>query len=322
MPTQNEANINASFSYAPERRGFFATTPAPAAVATPMAKQNALPAAPPAPPAASSVAIANNNPSQSPQKQGQFDDLFLQIVQSIENTATNKNPYWDSGGLNVGYGYCVTQRLKEFGKQRVIEDLTSIGISTGNAEFMVENHLTKNSADKKRISGIGVSANQAESLAMTVRNDYRQRAKDALGSKNGVDVFDGLLPNQQSAIVYLSYNADISKFKSLVDAVRNKDHVLAIKNMTPKATITTGVPKEALHRAGAWMATLYTDPASFAKAVKNPGIIDGDPHAAKARMVAMAESRQKISLAALGKWRETRETDANSKPPQTGPRKA
>jgi hypothetical protein len=148
-------------------------------------------------------------------------DPFLALATMVEKPSLE--PYFASpAGWNIGMGYCITQRLSDFGEDRVKADFARAGIPGRTAGQLL-------SENPKVVQEARITQSQAVRLLMITKQDYVDQARKAVGEKT----FDSLPLERQSALAYLSYNANLARFSRLPRAIAAGQNVAAMSEMTP-----------------------------------------------------------------------------------------
>jgi GH24 family phage-related lysozyme (muramidase) len=170
---------------------------------------------------------------------------FMALAVTVEGVRTQ--PYWDSAGLNIGMGYCITRRLAEEGPERVRADLTQVGLAPTTVAVLM-------GKDRRAQRAVSLSQEQAIALLRLVAPDYRARARAFIGA----EAFDGLDEHKRNALTELTYNTgpNIEQFHHLRDAVRANRPVEAISHITPTYRDSDGTLVRNT-RAGAYLAAAF-----------------------------------------------------------------
>lgn len=153
-----------------------------------------------------------------------FDDgnLFLSLATMIENVKTEV--YYDSGGANIGMGYCIDRQIKDSGVDAVLHDLKRAKIPNDQAALLI--------GSKREKSRAHITVTQAVNLLDITTDRYRSAAKSWLGNDN----FESLTDMQKTAITYLTYNVGanhIHGFKRLKAAILDGHDERVKKNLAP-----------------------------------------------------------------------------------------
>lgn len=225
----------------------------------------------------------------------------IALLESIE-----KKPYYDpnikTGGLTVGFGYCITRRVKDFSqyffnklsnkedvnyiesknerkkvskilaKIKVQEDLTEAGISqTDISKLMKANDILveKGIRVKKDIKDISLDAYQSTKLLDKIVPEYVNFARKAVGEEK----FDSLKINQKIGLTYLTYNAGPNHPK-VFNAVKNGNISQAIKNVDIFFRDSSGVSVKN-DRAITYVTGLLASDKNLELAIKNPLAFEG-----------------------------------------------
>lgn len=186
---------------------------------------------------------------------------FQALAVTLEGMETK--PYRDGCGLNVGMGYCIDARVREYGVDRVKQDLAGAGLDTAQVEALT-------GSDRKAQEAVVMTRTQALALLELTESDYRTRARDIVGAQ----VFDKLPEHRQAALTWLSYNTGegLAKFSNLLGHVRAGRHTEAVKHMTPYFSQGgTMVPNS---RAGSWMMAAYWSEDALKSAIARPDALE------------------------------------------------
>lgn len=186
---------------------------------------------------------------------------FQALAVTLEGMETK--PYRDGCGLNVGMGYCIDARVREYGEDRVKEDLAGAGLE----QLQIDALMGKDRAAQDKIE---MTRTQALSLLELTEGDYRTRARDIVGQ----GVFDKLPEHRQAALTWLSYNTGegLAKFSNLLRNVRNDKPEEAVKHMTP--FFSQGGKMVPNSRAGAWMMAAYWSEDALKAAIERPDALE------------------------------------------------
>lgn len=182
---------------------------------------------------------------------------FMALAVTVESYA--HTPYWDTAGLNVGMGYCITRRLQEQGPTRVRGDLISAGLASSDVvTLMGHDHH----AQKK----VNISEAQAVALLREIAPDYEARARAFVGAPT----FNALPAHRQAALTWLAYNTgpNLDQFKRLRTAVQGNHPDQALTHLTPLYRNHSGA-MVANQRAGAYLVAAYWSEPGLQAAVKN-----------------------------------------------------
>lgn len=149
---------------------------------------------------------------------------FLALAARLESF--QPHAYFDPGGLNVGYGYCISQRGGENGEVRVRQDLTEAGFASAAIDTLLH-------GSRKAQESVPVTPIQALRLLAIAGGEYTDAARNTVGP----DVFDALPAHRQAALSWLTYNTGASgfaQFRNLIDAVRHDKPLDAVQHITPR----------------------------------------------------------------------------------------
>lgn len=185
-------------------------------------------------------------------------DPFLALATTIESLPTH--PYWDGGGLNVGIGYCVTQRRHEKGDLVVKDDLKQAGFSDDVIKILMD-------GTRAQQAKIEFSSMQALRLLQHVGKEYREIARVNIGSK----VFDDLSNNRQATLTWLAYNTGpkgFPQFHRLIHSIQNSKHEEALRHLTP--FYSEGGKFLPNARAGTTIMAAYASPVGLKYAISHP----------------------------------------------------
>lgn len=205
----------------------------PSMVPSRLAAVTALPEPPP------TVALARQILAQAtPQAR------FLALAITVEHY--KPHPYWDSAGLNVGMGYCITRRLREAGEPQVRQDLTQAGLAAPDIAVLL-------GKDRRAQAQVTLSEEQAVALLRQVTPEYTARARAFVGAAT----FDALPEHRQAALTWLAYNTGphLDQFHRLRQAVVDNRPEQALDHLTP--TFNDGGTLVSNARAGAYLAAAY-----------------------------------------------------------------
>lgn len=198
---------------------------------------------------------------QVAQKLFEVGKPFQALAVTLEGLETK--PYRDGCGLNVGMGYCIDARVREYGTSRIRQDLLNAGLSTEQTDVLMGN-------DKKAQLKVELTRTQALALLSLTEGDYRTRARDLIGQK----VFDALPSNRQAVMTWLSYNTGdgLARFNRLLTAVRQDRTSDAVQHMTPFFSQGgTMVPNA---RAGSWLMAAYWSNDAMKTALDRPDALE------------------------------------------------
>lgn len=186
---------------------------------------------------------------------------FQALAVTLEGMETK--PYRDGCGLNVGMGYCIDARVREYGEDRVKEDLAGAGLDQSQIDSLM-------GSDRTAQDKVEMTRTQTLSLLELTEGDYRTRARDIVGQ----EVFDNLPGHRQAALTWLSYNTGegLAKFSNLLRNVRNGSHQEAVKHMTP--FFSHGGKMVPNSRAGAWMMAAYWSEDALKVAIERPDALE------------------------------------------------
>jgi GH24 family phage-related lysozyme (muramidase) len=174
---------------------------------------------------------------------------------ALTATIENYHPvsYIDSGGLNVGYGYCITARVKNVGANKVKEQLAYAGISEENIKLLVD----------KRTPGIKIDPIQALKLLWITHDEYKEIAKNVFE-----DNFDKLPKYRRAVLTWMAYNTGengLRQFKRLARAIDEGNFSEAAKQLTPYYFTNGGFVKN--KRAGTLLSAAWWSMDGFEKAI-------------------------------------------------------
>lgn len=141
------------------------------------------------------------------------------VVENLEN-----KPYYDSGGLNVGMGYCITKRIQENSKDQVQQELLQAGFSEEHVDTLLN-------GKRKDILKIEISNKQAIILLNETSKQYEQIAKDNIGE----DIFNKLPKSEQAVWTYFAWNTgeNMGQFKNLIKGIQDGNSAKVLDNVTP-----------------------------------------------------------------------------------------
>lgn len=188
-------------------------------------------------------------------------DYFRALAMTLEGIETR--PYRDGCGLNVGAGYCITARVRDYGAARVVQDLTQAGLSSQDISALTGN-------DRRAQDQVQLSRQQALALLDATRPDYEAKARQTVGA----EVFDALPAHRQAALTWLAYNTGdgMAKFQRLLTAVRQDKPQEAVRHMTP--FFAQDGKMVANSRAGAWLMAAYWSEDSLKQALADPDALE------------------------------------------------
>lgn len=183
---------------------------------------------------------------------------FLALTTRLESF--QPNAYFDSGGLNVGYGYCISKRSGEAGVKQVHEDLTQAGFSDKDINTL----LNGKRAEQEKVQ---VSPIQALHLLAIAQEEYIMAARITVGG----DTFDALPPHRQAALSWLTYNtggAGFAKFRNLIEAVQDNRPIDAVNHITPRFIDESG-NRVVNARAGTALIAAYWNEKGLKLVIEN-----------------------------------------------------
>lgn len=233
-------------------------------------------------------------------------DPFAALAAAVEDL--KPRPYYDPGGLNVGFGYCITKRKAEYGEARIRADLAGSGFEPRQVEALLKDR-------KAEVSKIKVSPLQAVRLLQVTKPDYEMIASGAVGDK----AFAALPEHKRAALTHLAYNTgNVAQFTSLVKAVRKGDTRNAILNMNVSWRDAGGV-SHTNTRLQAWDGAMLEGVPTFLRALRDPVAFEGhmaNPDGVQA-LAHLAESNQRLAASppemAAALLRITQKRFANNK---------
>lgn len=187
---------------------------------------------------------------------------FMALAVTVETYAPA--PYWDTGGLNIGMGYCITRRVKEQGLPRVRRDLLVAGLAPSDITTLLGH-------DRQAQKKVMINENQAVALLRQIAPDYEERARSFVGAPT----FDALPSHRQAALTWLAYNTgpNIDQFNRLRTAVQGNHPDQALSHLTPTYRDSSG-HLVSNHRAGAYLAAAYWSESGLRTAVSNQDRFD------------------------------------------------
>ena len=189
-------------------------------------------------------------------------DPFLALATTIESIQTH--PYWDGGGLNVGMGYCITQRRIERGDEVVKKDLEAAGLDNATVTLLMGH-------DRRAQKAVTLTRPEALRLLERVRGEYEDIARTNLGA----DTFDALPENRKAALTWLAYNTGpkgFPQFRRLMSAVKNGQHAEALNHITP--WYSEGGKLVPNIRAGSLLMGAYGSEKGLRHTVEHPADIE------------------------------------------------
>jgi GH24 family phage-related lysozyme (muramidase) len=189
-------------------------------------------------------------------------DPFLALATTIESI--QPHPYWDGGGLNVGMGYCITQRRIERGDEVVKKDLEAAGLDNATVTLLMGH-------DRHAQKSVTLTRPEALRLLERVRGEYQDIARTNLGA----DTFDALPENRKAALTWLAYNTGpkgFPQFHRLMSAVKNGQHAEALNHITP--WYSDGGQLVPNTRAGSLLMGAYGSEKGLRHTVENPADIE------------------------------------------------
>lgn len=211
-------------------------------------------------------------------------DLFAAFAVAVEDF--KPKPYYDSGGLNVGFGYCISKRKAEYGDARIRSDLTAAGFEPRQVESLLKDK-------KSEVAKIKVSPFQALRLLEITKPDYESIASGAVGHKK----FAALPDNMRAMLTHLAYNTGkVYQFRDLLNAVHKGDARQTVLNANVKWRGLDGVVNDNT-RLNAWFGALISGVPTFERALKNPMAFEGhmaNPDGVKT-LAHLAESTQRLA---------------------------
>lgn len=170
---------------------------------------------------------------------------FVEIASKIESIKTTV--YRDSGGENIGIGYCITKQLANKGRAGVVGDLRSAGIS----DATIHNILGSRAQQKKVV----ITTAQSIALLKVVAPDYVKICKQWLTP----EVFDKLTPEQQAVPLWMTYNSgtNVKSFKKFKHAVSHHQDISQHVAPSFKVKDAGGIHWVKNDRAGSILATAW-----------------------------------------------------------------
>lgn len=175
---------------------------------------------------------------------------FMALATRLESF--QPHAYFDPGGLNVGYGYCISKRGGEAGAAQVRKDLTEAGFAVGDINTLL-------GGERAQQESVQVSPLQALRLLAIAQGEYINAARSTVGEKT----FDALPSHRQAALSWLAYNTGaegFSKFRSLIDAVRTNRPLDAVQHITPRFVDGSGTRVVNARAGTALMASYWSEP--------------------------------------------------------------
>lgn len=195
-------------------------------------------------------------------------DPFLGLATAIENV--EHKVYYDPGGTNIAMGYCVTKRVAEYGRDRVVEDLMGAGLSKGDAQKLL-------SSKRRDHKGITLTPEGALRLLEITKPDYEMLAENAYGK----DAYAKLPEHRKAVLTYIAYNTgNVAQFKTLIASAQKGDHVKAMSNMAMRWRDHDG-SWQTNNRSRAWLQAAWLGKDHLADALSNPMAFESDvaaPH--------------------------------------------
>lgn len=190
---------------------------------------------------------------------------FLALASTVEGL--ENRAYVDPGGLNVGFGYCITKRTEIYGIARVVRDLRDSGFQEGDITTLTLERPT--TAQRVQQTAVPVSAAQALRLLNLVRSDYESIARGAVGET----AFDALPAHRRAALTWLAYNTGdgFSQFRQLIAAVQTGQHHEAVRHLTPSYSDRGSNVVNA--RAGTLLMAAYWSDSGLTTAVQRSGFL-------------------------------------------------
>lgn len=213
-------------------------------------------------PEAAAFDVPENMPAQQvAQKLFDLGKPFQALAVTLEGLETK--PYRDGCGLNVGMGYCIDARVREYGPGRVRQDLLGAGLTDAQTDILLGN-------DRKAQTGVELTRTQALALLSLTEGDYRNRARDLVGQR----VFDALPDNRKAVMTWLSYNTGegLGRFNRLLTAVRQDRTSDAVQHMTP--FFQQGGQMVPNARAGSWLMAAYWSEDAMKSALARPDALE------------------------------------------------
>lgn len=175
----------------------------------------------------------DDDTSSAAKKLYDHDKKFMALAVVIEGLKTE--PYYDSGGVNIGMGYCVDKRIESVGIEQVKNELKKAGISQDNINLILQDSTQGtrlNQKTKKEILNIHISPQQSLALLEQTAPQYREQAKNAIGA----EIFNKLSAEEQDIWTYFAWNTgdNMPKFVKLLNGIRAGDAFTVLNNVTPK----------------------------------------------------------------------------------------
>lgn len=197
------------------------------------------------------------------------EDPFAALAIKVEHLP--ETAYRDSGGVNVGAGYCVTKRMaSKEGKVLVKKELTEVGFS----EFEVEALMNVN-ASQEDLKRIKVTEEQSLKLLAIVKSEYEKIARFSMGS-----LFDEVNERQKAVLTYMAYNVGygLQGFSGLKGMIEKAIEGKAVgfedwmKAMSPQFRTHKGVKTN--YRLGFWAALMWKSEEKFEHAIGHSDVLE------------------------------------------------
>lgn len=154
---------------------------------------------------------------------------FLALAIRLEDP--RKKVYYDGCGANIGLGYCIDVQVKNKGKDKVIDELVTSGVSEKDAKILTSDKVIKKHS-RSAVKDISITNHSILFLTKYLQPEYETVAKAAVNGTEEIDYWNKLPKDTQAALTWLTYNTgDIAPFKKLLKAVRAITTDLSDKEM-------------------------------------------------------------------------------------------
>lgn len=202
---------------------------------------------PPFMPTAAESAVVGVPSEEIPDRLHAIGESFLELATRAEGFSPQA--YHDAAGWNIGFGYCITRRVGRDSTE-AREELAAAWVSPADIDALILGPAA-------RRQQVVLTPFQGIRLLEVVGAKARAAARATMGAS-----FDALPPHRQAVLTWLAYNAGstgFSKFRTLHDAVRRNDTLVAVASLMPWYRTRTGrlAPNR---RAGALLQAAYTAP--------------------------------------------------------------
>lgn len=184
-------------------------------------------------------------------------DYFMGMALTIEKLP--KFGYMDSGGANIGIGYCISCQLKNRGEEEVRDDLSRVGFSRHQIDDLV-------SEKPSRVRATEVTQLQALRLLALLKPRYEEMAIKAAGE----EMWAKLPENKKATLTYLAYNTGgVASFERLLGAAKKGNDLAVLREMSVVWKDRSGNERKN-HRLRAWAQAAWASPKILLEAISQP----------------------------------------------------